>query len=700
MPEVRLAGCRSRPLVGYLKALGVLRVVSRQADPEARGRWAAGVFELRSSLDRDALAEFFLERYAPTPVVSPWNGGSGFHARDNTEGIDAIVADRSERLGPFREAIAVAREALERLGVGTTATLAEAKPRLIRDLRATLPDVALEWLDAAVVVLGEDTQYPPLLGSGGNDGRYDFSNNYAQAIVRALALDSGDRDASARWLSAALEDLPAPLIRKLSLAHFVRDNSPVNSPLGDDDALGNPWDLILALEGSLVLTAGAARRHGTALRGALVAPFTAAITGAGYGSAIADESGRAELWLPLWSRWAALGEIESLAREARVQVGRRAARDGLDFARAAGELGIARGISSFERFAVVERAGQSSLAVPAGRIEAKHRPAVVALRSLDRWLDRAHAYARRECPAAHKAVLRRLDRALFAFAESGTPAAACAVLETLGDVETTLASAGGRAEERGLRPLNGAPAQDWLVAADDRSAEFALAAGLASLRDQRGGLPAVRDYLHGTTFDEQGRRVYPDRARPAVPRRGDPAARLAALHVRRHLDAGSADRPLAFDRGVWMPAALVSLVATGGVDLARVVRLTAGLCLFDFTHVSWHPAYRGGSVDPAFAMLALAWAGIPEVPLEPRPDWAALLAHGRVREVLREAMLRLRLAELPPLADADDLMVAAPQGTRLAAALLLRLGDRERSRLAARLLDHESEPLTTGGTAT
>jgi CRISPR-associated protein Csx17 len=699
--DLRLTGCRSRPLLGYLKALGVLRAVARQSDPRARGRWTGDAFELRSTLGVEELELFMLERYTPTPIVSPWNGGSGFFPKDDARAIEAIESDDSERLAPFRAAVASARATLAELGIDDKPDPKEQKPRLLRALRGALPDVALEWLDAAVVVLGEEqTHFPPLLGSGGNDGRYDFSNNYAQAVVRAMGLGKDSPEASRVWLRAALHGASAPLVKGMSLAHLSRDVSPTNSPQGEADALGNPWELILALEGSVTLTAGAARRHGSALQGAMVAPFTAVTTGAGYGSAIAHEKGRAELWLPLWPRWASLSEFETVARESRAQVGRRQARDGLDFVRAAGELGVSRGIESFERYAILERAGQSSLAVPAGRIDVRERPAVAALRSIDPWLERFRRYARGDCPAAHAEAARRLDRALFAFADSGLPEHAGRVIEELGAVESALATAGRRVDEH-IRPLARVPAEQWLEAAGDGSAELAAAAAIASLRDRTPSLPAVRDYLHGTGRNSSGARTYAD-GRAWVPRRGDATARLAAMHARRHLDAEKADRSLPFDRGLTVPAWLASSLATGDADAERVVRLAGGLALLDFGAVPRVPVgARVSEVDPAFGLLALAWSGIPGVELEPRPRWVARLATGQTATrdaVIREAVLRLRLAELPPLVTPDDVTVSAPDGIRLAAALLLRIHDRDRRLLASRLLGVEHQSSIEGAT--
>ena len=69
----KLNGCAPAPLAHYLKALGMLRLVAEQADPEARGWWEGERFLLATHLDEDELLGFFLERYEPTPLVAPWN---------------------------------------------------------------------------------------------------------------------------------------------------------------------------------------------------------------------------------------------------------------------------------------------------------------------------------------------------------------------------------------------------------------------------------------------------------------------------------------------------------------------------------------------------------------------------------------------------------------------------------------------------
>ncbi len=189
--KLTLDGCRPTPLASYLKALGVLRVLSsgtnhvtgKPADEEARGWWENERFHLRTSLGREEVVKFFLHGYAPSPVIAPWNGGSGFYAKDNKDGFRTLISwPVAERFRPFSLAIGVATEVLSSLGLSSRPA-GDAKVELVETLRARLPESALPWLDAAPVLSGENLRFPQLLGTGGNDGRFEFTNNYRDCPV-------------------------------------------------------------------------------------------------------------------------------------------------------------------------------------------------------------------------------------------------------------------------------------------------------------------------------------------------------------------------------------------------------------------------------------------------------------------------------------------------------------------------------------
>lgn len=182
MPELILHGCTPEPLMSYLKALGVLRLVSEQADSEARGAWRGGTFILLSALDETGLTRFFLEEYKPTPIVAPWAGGSGFFGQDNRKAVDVIAASLSSRMQGYRTLIEQVRAILKNEGQ-TTKPSDTAKERLLRRYRRELPDEFLFWMDSALVLQEEGQAFPPLLGTGGNDGRLDFTQNFMQRLV-------------------------------------------------------------------------------------------------------------------------------------------------------------------------------------------------------------------------------------------------------------------------------------------------------------------------------------------------------------------------------------------------------------------------------------------------------------------------------------------------------------------------------------
>ena len=111
-----LTGCSPTPLAHYLKALGILRLVAEQVDPLARGAWQDEAFVLATKLSAEELIEFFLTEYQPTPLVSPWNSGSGFLKEDAA----ATLLKRFEksplgRLKKYQEGVRVARDLCDEL---------------------------------------------------------------------------------------------------------------------------------------------------------------------------------------------------------------------------------------------------------------------------------------------------------------------------------------------------------------------------------------------------------------------------------------------------------------------------------------------------------------------------------------------------------------------------------------------------------
>lgn len=410
MNDIALGGCAPAPLASYLKALGVLRLLSAR-HRETRAAWRNESLLLQTPLTREEIEQFFLRDYSPTPVMAPWNGGSGFYEKDNDAALETILASNQTRLDLYRSCLHMVEEAFA--GTDRSASpKGDEKALLLIRMRGLLPDEAISWLDAAVLLTGDTPQYPPLLGTGGNDGRLDFTNNFMQRLVEVLCLDGKSVETESRdWLRLALFGDTAPGLTKKAIGQFSpgQAGGPNGTTGFDADAAINPWDFVLMIEGALLFAAAAVRRNADDPYGVLSYPFTVRTVGAGSGSLGEGDTAnaRGELWMPLWNQPASYTEIRALLSEGRVALGRKPARDALDFVRAVHQLGGYRGIRSFQRYGLLMRSGKAYLATPLERIEVTAKPRANLLDELDEgWLEKFRRFAQGETAANRFRALR------------------------------------------------------------------------------------------------------------------------------------------------------------------------------------------------------------------------------------------------------------------------------------------------------
>ena len=714
--DLMLQGCRSTPLAHYLKALGILRIVSEQADAAARGFWRGETFVLRTSLVREDLEAFMLGSYAPTPIIAPWNGGSGFYPKDNRVAIETLEKSRLDRFRAYRDVIAAGREVADELEIGSKPDTTK-KPQLLTALRGRLPASGLDWLDAAVLLSGAGPKYPPLLGTGGNDGRLDFSNNYMQRLLDVIDVnESATPTASLSSLRSALHGSLTTGLSKAAIGQFHPGSAGgANASSGfDGDAIVNPWDFVLMLEGAVLFAGASVRRLETEAEGALSYPFSVRPSSVGYGSSSFDDasSARAEMWFPLWSTPSSLIEIRALLSEGRVRVGRRRVRDGVDFARAVATLGVDRGIVAFERYGLHERNGLSYFAVPLQRVEVRREPKADLLQQLDRdsWLERFRRQASsKEAPARVQRALRRLESTILDLCLRGDALRVQDTLCALGDCEEAMGSSFLWTTEKSyLRPVP-ALTRDWLEAADDGSVELRLAASLASVRGVYGDeWLSLRQHLapvrlrvtqHGDARLRASWRE--ENSRDVVWPRRQLTDLLNAVMTRRLTRASQAQLDSFADWGLWTSLDDVRLFIEGRLDEARLLRLLWGCALVD-----WPSIDRGGvsfagrngetaSPGAFFALLKLCFAQHERkradgkkltVPLEPRIH--RLAAQGAGAAATQQAVQRLRGSGLVPAFSAFDLH--GESAARAAAALMFPLSPCDLADLATMVLRPEN----------
>lgn len=691
-----LPGLQTEPLASYLAGLGLIRVIGEQADPHATAAWTAGGLAIDTALED--LAEWLADQYRPMPVLSPWNGGSGFGAKDKEplRRLDVLRASSSPRLSDLRRAIGIAEEvvlkAREKRWI-TESGVAE-KDRVVLEFRNRCPDELLPWIDAAIVLADDDTFFPPLLGTGGNDGRLEFSTNFHQQLIELIGTSAKQR---ARSLTAARDLLDGTQLAQLSdvpIGQFDPGNAggPGSSRFGAAGSLANPWSYVLVVEGAALFAASASRKNQHAA-GRAAMPFTVTASPDGSASGAAGEESRGEVWVPVWRHSVTLAEIRQLFTEARASWRGRPARRAVDFYAATRSLGVARGINEFVRYGIHRRNGLAFAAVPLDRIKVRERPAVQLSAMVEDWATRVGG---NDTSTAVAEAHRAFGKAHLEFARDGEPRSLVRMLAAL----TTLEMAVGRSgRAKDAVPVRYAPPADSFlpVLSELSSREMRVAVGLASCatRPAESAARTMRQILLPVDpADAGGRPRWRDA--PIIPGFGArPLPDVLADVLTWRLRTAAAERNPAkfrgaptFTSGVLVPAADLHALAWGmeaGFDDGEL-DLYFRACLA----LNWRGIKPKWAADkPAIPVTTLALLHPFATGLRPgntredpddgpvpalMPEWSTRLASGQtaqIQSVHVQAAARLRQAGGWTAAPAPP-DHAVPDGTRIAAALVPR----------------------------
>ncbi|MCG5432773.1 type I-U CRISPR-associated protein Csx17 [Mycobacterium sp. MYCO198283] len=691
MAEVALEGCRVTSLSGYLSALGVHRAVHRLFDPRAAGRWHRGTYVLGSRFPTmESLVEAVSTEFAPESIVSPWNLESGFAPRDKPKTAERILQWVRTCTDPRLNALKLAVAAADRVVLDTRhlelnpwdKSKKKDKAEFIKLCRNELPDAAVAWLDAAIALAQSgDLTYAPILGSGGNFGRQELSATYLQQVQTVL-----QHSDSPAWLACALDGRNRVKLSKSSPGQF--DPGGAKAP-DQPNTISNPWTTLFVIEGTLLFATAMVRRHGSSYAGAAL-PFQVTGSRAGFSSAAAGERPEGEMWAPEWTEPLRIPDMMHLLGEGRADWNSKPARSGLEMARSAATLGVDRGISAFNRYVFVERLGQSSLALPAGRIEVRARGGVDLLAPLDRWCD---ALRRSDPPAYTAARLRSLDQAVFDHARTGSPASLAAVFAALGRCRSA-AFRSGKVRAASLPELridSAGQLFDQLRDATEYDRELRIALALASARDPDTTLSAaLRDSLLGGGLvaglaDIARRRGFPLATQETV------TDQILAVRGAR----------IVFQRGMRLRSGDIAHFVGGTIDDERAAGLTLGLCCVDWRRTEDHTLSGPPSrPDPTLDLLSLFAAARPlaytdldgalsSLFVRPGHRWPGQLLAGHTTEVLQDASRRLRLAGLRHVISVPSV---AYDGVRLAAALLMTTPTSDRQVALGRVAVVRSRP--------
>lgn len=710
---ITLRGCTPAPLSNYLKALGVLRlVVEQKQDPQAKGYWQNDAFVLVTSLNHNDLETFFLHHYQPTPLVAPWNGSTGFYPKDTAQQrlLNAIQKAKTDRFQVYGETIATAQEQVDKLGLTVQPKEKEEKRQLLERLRNTLPDEAVKWLDTCALVTCGDLKFPPLTGTGGNDGNFEFSRTFMQQLQELIDFATGKpTETATSLLQAALFDatLPAlPFNGKIGQFNPIAAGGANAAPGYDADSRVNPWDFVLMLEGIMLFTAGATRRYEQSEQGGFAYPFTVRPSNVGYGSAAEGDEARAELWPPLWSAPTGLKELQLLFSEGRAKVGDRTARYGVDFYRAVSNLGRDRGIDEFFRYSFQVRNGLSYFAIPLDRFQPKHNPQVDWLTEIDPWLDRLRRAAQdSNAPASIKRTQRQLETAIIDLSRDN--ATLLDVLIALGEAEAVLDHSLKFAQEKFLRPLP-LLKPGWVDTCKEKenSTEFRLGLALASnnLRPRMVQVRPTNARYWNWADNEDGVTTWEN---------GDLASNLIAVLKREEIESqlrekkDEREKQFTERTSLYKPFTDLDDVVrwiNGDVNDERVEAIARGLSLVDLSQSFQLPKPSELPVPAAYALTAIThrrhlsreacqksfgrYILAQDLTLPKVPALLTKLAAGDCYTATQLAIRRLYASGLEP-ALSEGVYEPRDRALRIASALAFPISDLDLARLLKQIRKHD-----------
>jgi CRISPR-associated protein Csx17 len=459
--EYPLGGIKVQPLGNYLAGLGLLRLVNRTIDPQAKGCWRGGAFWLQTQIEQDDLVPRLVDSYVALHIVNPWNKATEIS-------VEGKTATFSGQFGALQKSPCVRLKGLSALLEEVLQVMAEQptgnqddKSRQVDALKRQIANPEwVEWCESAIVEVQETDKkgtvsdrlkYPALLGTGGNVGNTDLAVNYYQALGLVFDLDSAEGTPDEQAIAMFTEAIFGGSTQKATHsedckgAHlfpvndFYLDFKKSNSldyvaSGGDGGAALNPALVLLATEGFLTFSSTIstinslieADRVGIRAK-SQVAKYSLAVPTKGSSSNLVSISERQkyteEYFLPLWSAALTHANLKAKLFESPLvtEVGfslRHRPNDGTDFINEVRAWAARTGATGqLLRYQMLPRKGQGNFAVYMGVVEVGGD--VIDLAADMNPVRNKLKSAAENLPATVSAMIYQFDRRYAEFCENG-----------------------------------------------------------------------------------------------------------------------------------------------------------------------------------------------------------------------------------------------------------------------------------------
>ena len=466
-----LEGCHLEHPVNYWKAIGLLKSISLQKDPSAKGFFTDHGFLLETKLNKEELLNFFVEEFIPNPIISP------FLQQRNNWLLDALIQEENSRLSLYRQAY----EALKL--IPTRKKHLFPSPQWLDDIEEDLSYLLPSSVDSYKAlsltayglsnVLKDTVASPNLLNFTYSMAKVHISENYIAALYRLTKEQSTLAQVEAEKSLFSKTKQPYNFFGATDFCRSLTNIS--DSITSPNTTLANPWDYVLALIGYTAVSAT------YPFNSALLVPFCLKATSFGWGS-IADNPLRKlatrEMWLPLWEKPLVYNDLIKLLTRTATFLSHTNIRSGLDFVAEVALKGLNPLFSNFWRVGLIfdRQTGSLPLAFSLGQVKLEKLPHADLIEPAKNWLLKWEELLF-DGPKSlkHRQNIKASEEAFFAFltkkCDTLTPTLIC-----LGEVEKSTALL-----PKKERPEPLVLPRTWLELAKEDRPEYRLALSLASL---------------------------------------------------------------------------------------------------------------------------------------------------------------------------------------------------------------------------
>lgn len=735
--KLYLDNCNLEPMSSYMKSLGIFRLLSEQKCEDIKGYWENNIFVLDANITKEEIIKFFLEGYAPSSVMSPWNRGNFLylhkqHPKKKGDIYSTIMSQQSQRFNQIKldidnvyktrtfsyrtervsdfhnrfsgeiqnksskekEKLTVVLNKINKnlnnddkivdiytydKDIKECVDVYEKRiiktSEIIAEARGTMSDNFVEWLDTCLVLdTNLDKITAPLLGTGGNEGDLEYSTKFMQYIIMMLI----KKENSCELLESAIFGTSTDKLKNEKIGKFYPGRSGgynQGNSIENKDFDINPWDFILLIEGLFLWSNSISRKNSINARSYMLSPFSVKLFSAGYCSSQIPDKKSSETWLPVWNRPTHLVELKSLFSYGRVVYNGSYAKTGLEFLEAVKSLGVDKGITGFVRYVTHQRKGQGNfLSIPVSNISVGYDPKVLRLNKINRIIQKFTRAKLTNIPESHRELLNSISNAVFNFAANTSPYNAQRIVSVLGKME--IYSSIHRKEYGPLGQLQA----EWIDYSNDNSPEFRIALSIASIRGDVGN---IREQL------EPVNKKYNDWVKDTWVTSwigNDLPNKMANLIYRRLIKAtqyGLKRIPLDSVFGATMQD--ISMFIDGNLDENKIENLILGLSMINWENQQRiHKIYTGyeGNLKKSDYPVNIKYAILKSAMMPDKND-AETVIESRIIPLLKSNRIRdaANIAQRRLLVNQNiysNISVADGNcGTRLAGALLVPLSKHE-----------------------